>query len=202
MHKKAIYHQLKRRLQNYAQISDEFIALFEQNSEILHVHKKKLLVIPGSIDSHMYFLAKGAFVMAIATKTGEIKTTSFYLDYYNDFINCDDSYNMGMPTVYQVQAIEDSVLLRFNKNFIEGLLETNPSFVKYFLQEFRNTTTMANKIREARIALSSADFLQLLYDQYPYIVERFPAHTIAGFMGITPVWLSKLKNRAVFNKLV
>gem|GEM_PF-2998520 len=197
MYEKEVYLQLKRRLQNYAGISDEFVVLLEQNGEILNIHKKKLLVLPGTVDKHMYFLAKGAFLMSIATKTGETRSTSFYLDHYNDFIVCGDSYYTGTPTMYQVQAVEDSVLVRLNKNFIDGLIETNFSFAKYALQELRNTTTMSDKIRDARIALSSADFLQLLYDQYPYIPERFPAHHIADFMGITAVWLSKLKRRAV-----
>jgi len=197
MHKKAIYLQLKKRIQNYDGLSDDFIDLIEQNSEIVNIHKKKLLVVPGTLDNHMYFLAKGAFLMSIVTKTGETKTTSFCVDHYNDFVLCSDSYYMHTPTIYQVQAVEDSVLVRFNKNFIEGLIATNASFTKYALQELRNTSTMADQIRDARIALSSADFLQLLYEKYPYILERFPAHTIAGFMGISRVWLSNLKKRAV-----
>jgi CRP-like cAMP-binding protein len=190
-----IFDLLQVRLKTAVNADEALINLFEQNGKIIHVHKKQLLVISGTMDDNSYFIAKGAFLMSVVTDKGIAKTTSFYLDHYNDFISCSDTVYLHTPTIYQVMAVEDSVVIRFSRKFINHLLESDHKFLTYFLNERQILSAIVNKIRDARLALSSVEFLDFLYDQYPMIFQRFPSQNIAEFMGITPVWLSNLKRR-------
>jgi CRP-like cAMP-binding protein len=195
MQNQEIFDLLKVRLQTAVDADEALINLFEQNGKIIHVRKKQLLVIPGTMDDNAYFIAKGAFLMSVVTEEGISKTTSFYLDHYNDFISCSDTVYLHTPTIYQVRAIEDSVVIRFSRKFLNHLLAADHRFLAYFLNERQMLSAIVSKIRDARLALSSAEFLDFLYDQYPMIFQRFPSQNIAEFMGITPVWLSNLKRR-------
>ena len=192
-----VYSLLKGRLEQHITLDDGLMESFENNGKIIRIPKKKLLIIPGTRDDSVYFIAKGAFLMAIVTESGESKTTSFFLDHYHDFIMCPDTVYFNTPTIYEVKAVEDAVVIKFTGEFINHLLDSNHALLKYSLQELRRDVAINSIIKDARMALSAAKFLQLLYDQYPLIFQRFPAQSIAEFMGITPVWLSKLRKKAI-----
>jgi CRP-like cAMP-binding protein len=198
MQNEDIYDLLKKRLKTIIHGDEAIMALFEQNGKIMHIHKKQLLIMSGTMDDNVYFIALGAFLMSIVTEDGTARTTSFFLDQYNDFIRCPDSAYLHIPTIYQVSAVEDSIVVRFSRKFIDTLLESHPQFVKYNLTETQRSLAISTQIRDARLALTSAQFLQFLFENYPLIFRRFPAQSIAEYMGITPVWLSNLKRRAVF----
>jgi len=198
MQSEDIYDLLRTRLRAIIQEDEAVMALFEQNGKIMHVHKKQLLIMSGTMDDNVYFIAKGAFLMSIVTDDGSAKTTTFFLDHYNDFIRCPDSAYLHIPTIYQVTAVEDSVIIRFSGKFITTLLDDHPQLARYILVEQQRTLAISTQIRDARLALTSARFLQFLFDHYPLIFQRFPAQSIAEYMGITPVWLSNLKRRALF----
>ena len=163
----------------------------------MHIDRNKFLVQQGEVCRYVYFIAKGAFLMSIVTESGESKTTSFFLDHYHDFIMCPDSVYFNTPTIYEVKAVEDSVVIKFTGEFINHLLDSNHALLRYSLQELRRDVAINSIIKDARLALPAAKFLQLLYDQYPLIFQRFPAQSIAEFMGITPVWLSNLRKKAI-----
>jgi CRP-like cAMP-binding protein len=193
-----IYDLLKTRLKTIMHGDETIMGMFEQNGKILHVHKKQLLVMSGTVDDHLYFIAHGAFLMSIVTEDGTVRTANFFLDHYNNFMLCQDSSYLHMPTIYQVTAVEDSIVIQFSRKFINTLLDSHPLFARYILDELQRTTAISTQIRDARLSLSSAQFLQFLFEHYPVIFQRFPAQSIAEYMGITPVWLSNLKRRAIF----
>jgi len=197
MQDQEVYSLLKERLEHHIILDDGLMASLEKNGKIIHIPKKKLLIIAGSTDDSVYFIAKGAFLMAFVTESGESKTTSFFLDHYNDLIVRPDSIGTDTPTMYEVKAVEDAVVIKFSRQFINHLQDTNHALLKYSFHELRRATAISSIIGDARVALPAAEFLQLLYNQYPLIFKRFPAQSIAEFMGITPVWLSNLRKKAI-----
>jgi len=198
MQNEDIYDLLKSRLKTIIPGDEAVMDLFEQNGQIMHIHKKAFLVRTGTIDDNVYFIAQGAFLMSMVTEDGTAKTTSLFVYHYNDCIRCQDSAYLHVPTCYQVRAVEDSLVMRFSGKFINTLLEDQPQLAKYILVQIQRTSAISTQIRDARQALPSAQFLQFLYERYPLIFQRFPAQSIAEYMGITPVWLSNLKRKAIF----
>jgi CRP-like cAMP-binding protein len=186
---------LTARLKSFAAVNDEMAALFEEHGKVIHVPKKNLLVAAGAVDDSAYFIARGAFMMSVVTDEGVTRATTFFLDHYNDFMRCPDSSYLHLPTIYQLMAVEDSVVIKYNNRFMSDLLDNNHDLLRYWYYELQRANAASNKIRDARLALPAAKFLQMLYNDYPLLFQRFPSQHIAEFIGITPVWLSNLKKR-------
>lgn len=52
-----------------------------------------------------------------------------------------------------------------------------------------------NQLQNHSIGLTSQAFLEWLLEHYSFLFQRFQSKDIANFMGITPTWLSRLKQK-------
>jgi CRP-like cAMP-binding protein len=190
-----MFEKLKSRIEKDSPVDDSLIMTLIDNGQILNIRKGELLVTFGTLDDNVYFVANGGFLMSIITDEGIEKTTMFYLDDYSDLIICMDSYNLQIPTIYQVRAAEDSVVIKFSRKFIRKLLVDDAQFALYYIIELENMLANTSEICDARLSSSALNFLKLLYERYPLFFQHFSSQVIAEFMGITPVWLSNLKRK-------
>ncbi|HPI20504.1 MAG TPA: Crp/Fnr family transcriptional regulator, partial [Candidatus Kapabacteria bacterium] len=88
-----------------------------------------------------------------------------------------------------------SNLISINReNFIK-LQELYPEikigFQKYLFQRFRNYANLFL----SRIKDSPQERYEELIKNHPEILQRIPQHYIASYLGITPVSLSRIRNR-------
>lgn len=190
-----MFEKLKSRIEKDTPVDDSLVMTLIDNGQILNIRKGELLVTFGTLDDNVYFVANGGFLMSIITDEGIEKTTMFYLDDYSDLIICMDSYNLQIPTIYQVRAAEDSFVIKFSRKFIRKLLVDDAQFALYYIIELENMLANTSEICDARLSSSALNFLKLLYERYPLFFQHFTSQVIAEFMGITPVWLSNLKRK-------
>lgn len=155
--------------------------------------KKRILIEAGEICKYTVFVEKGLLRSFKADDKGNEYILQFALsgwwtaDLY--------SFLTNEPTLYNIEALEDSELLMITKPSWDLLLEKVPAFERYFRVLIQN-----NLINTQRRLMSSftetaeEKYLKLLRE-FPDILQRVPQHMIASYLGITRETLSRTRNQ-------
>lgn len=155
--------------------------------------KKRILIEAGEICKYTVFVEKGLLRSFKADDKGNEYILQFALsgwwtaDLY--------SFLTNEPTLYNIEALEDSELLMITKPSWDLLLEKVPAFERYFRVLIQN-----NLINTQRRLMSSftetaeEKYLKLLRE-FPDILQRVPQHMIASYLGITRETLSRTRSQ-------
>jgi len=193
--RQASFHALRKILPVH--IPDTFIEEYISNSEILNVKKNEVLVPCGTLARTVYFIVHGSFLRSVLTPDNDERMTMFQTDSFFSFMVCTDSFLEDERSEYFIRANEDSLVLKTGKDFIRDILDRDVDFLKFYADYVGKIYLVTEKIRNRRLSLNSADYLRWLYANFPFLFKLYPSKSIAGFMGITPVWFSKIKRRII-----
>lgn len=156
------------------------------------IASKFILLNEGEIAKHVHFIKKGC-LREWFNKDGKDITFQFFFEgqpvaSIDSFVNC-------KPSLFTIESIEPSVLLSIGKDDFEGLLETYPAFNdqfhRFIFQRFRNY----GQLFLSRIKDTPQERYKDLLNNHPEIIQRVPQYYIASFLGITPISLSRIRNR-------
>lgn len=175
--------------------NDPFLTAFKEKCRIIEVEKNEILIRYQTDNKKMFFIASGSFTRSIISSRGEEKTIMFHTDSFHEFMKAYDTIYFHQKTNYEVRANEKAVVIVFDYEFLYKEVMINHPLQSYFLQKTEELLTTLDVFRNFQLGLTSEEYLIWLYDNYGFIFLQFPAKNIASFMGITPVWLSKLKTK-------
>lgn len=146
---------------------------------------------PLTVPNEIFFIVRG-LVRVVVTDEAAIDH-SIHFAFENQFI-CDyASFIQQKPSVYSLQALEDTEVVVLPRKVVswgyENLQEGNKLgrliAEYYFIYQ-------DNRIKNM-IALSPKERYDSITDIFPDIHNRVPQHMIASYLGVTPVHLSRLK---------
>jgi CRP-like cAMP-binding protein len=129
-------------------------------------------------------------------KDGEEKTTYFYFE--NHFVGAYISCITKQPSALSIQALSDCTMLVFPYDVMEQLYERSATWQKFgrLIAEY-----LAIGLEDRMVGLLTLSpeerYLELWNSNKRKIVERVPQHYIANYLGVTPVSLSRIRNRAL-----
>ena len=106
-----------------------------------------------------------------------------------------ESWVMGTPSIYNIDAWEHTEMLLVSRAGILDLLNKTP-FIYEMMRQLDERNNIANQRRltssiSATAEKKYADFASC----YPGLVERFPQHVIASYLGMSKDTLSRLKRQ-------
>lgn len=172
-------------------ISDEGMEGLLKNCYPKIFKKQEALSRPGLVPNEIFFINRGILRVIILDKNGTEHTIHFAME--NQFIADYSSFILRQPSLYTLQAIEETEVVVMPRSAIEwgyanlkqgdklGRLIAEFYFI-YQDNRIRNQYARTPKERYDGIA-----------DVFPNIHNRVPQHMIASYLGITPVHLSRLK---------
>lgn len=129
------------------------------------------------------------------TRDGEEKTTYFYFEHA--FVSAYISCITGAPSLVSVEALTDTTLLTFPYARIKELFATSIHWER-FGRLIAEWAMMGLEDRMVGLLTQSPEerYIALLNSNKTKILQRIPQHLIANYLGITPVSLSRIRNRA------
>ncbi len=158
----------------------------------LRVPENTIILHEGDISKNVYFIRKGCLRMWF-NKDGKDVTFQFFFE--NQAVASIESFWNKTPSMVNLEAIESSVLFGINKKNFETLLNEVPGMKDGFLEIALRRMKNYSLLFLSRIKDSPRErYLDLLANN-PHIMERVPQHYIASYLGITPVSLSRIKNK-------
>ena len=176
-------------------IDDEETLAILQNCTIKNVKKDEFLLSADEYCKDTFFVESGLLRQYAIDEKGREHILSFAPE--NWFVTDRESAIFNRPSVYFIQALEDSKVVLLDENFLQMLSEKVENFTDL------NYKLLHNHIRhlQTRISLllsaSAEDRYLEFIKTYPDIVQRVPQTMVASYLGITPESLSRVRKELV-----
>ena len=183
---------LKSKFESYAPISENSWQLIDSIVEFQSVKKGELLLRNGEIAKEIYFICEGALRAFITDSTGNTYNKNIFLE--GDFAGSKASLLQQTPSNFEIEALEDSILININYKKYKELIFKNDDLKNFYISYLENHWVIEKEQREISLVMENATerYLKLL-SKHPDISERIALHHIASHLGITPTQLSRIR---------
>ena len=185
--------RLSKSLKEISGFTDEEIEYFLSFHVRKFIKRKEHILRTGEISCFTSYVVKGCLRRYIIDEHAKEIIVNFALEDY--WIGDLESLILRKPTVYYVQALEDSELLTLTYENYTRLYNDMPKFRIYQDSKTqRNHYMTLKRLSSAKSATPEEKYLRLMEEQ-PQLFLRIPLHNIASYLGIEPESLSRLRKR-------
>ena len=167
---------------------EKFRDLFREKE----IPSKTILLPEGKIATRVHFIKKGC-LREWFNKDGKDITFQFFFE--GQAVASIDSFINNKPSIFTLESIEPSTIISISKENFEQLQRIYPGmkegFQEVMYQRFQNYA----RLFLSRIKDTPRERYEDLIKNHPEIIKRIPQHYIASYLGITPISLSRIKNK-------
>ena len=155
------------------------------------IKKKEIIFRNGDTNTRHYFIEKGLLRMYVIDSAGKEFNILFASE--NQWIG---DLSTPSQTLFFLDAIEKSIVYSISDENLNLLTNDFSSFVKYlklsyiFLQK-RLVSILTNTAEEN---------YEELVQSHPELIQRLPQYHISSYLGVTPVFLSKILSKKAREK--
>jgi len=179
---------------------DRLIPLNKEEKELVtakfhpRLYRKRQYVLQeGDVCTHFYFVVRGCLRMYKIDDKGSTHILQFAAENY--WINDLGSFHGVKPSALNIDALEDTVVLQINRDDIILLYTEAPKFDRIFRVLSENSFVRLQERLLQNISSTAGERYQSFLEVYPHLINRLSQVQIAAFLGITPEFLSRLRNK-------
>lgn len=192
----------KQKLSDYIQrivtLTEEETKTFLDAFQEARIKRRQFIAQPGFIAQHRYFVVQGAFRAYVVGDEGNDHTIAFAIEDW--WITDYNSYIYQQTATLFVAALEDSYALRIDFETEQQLKLQNPHFERIFRVMAERGLAFQQRRVISNLTQSAEERYEQFMSRYAVIVQRLPQYAIASYLGMTPEFLSKIKNNKVRRK--
>jgi len=162
------------------------------------LRKRQYLLQEGDVCKYLAFVAQGLLRTYNIDDKGSEHMSIFgwqgwWLSDFNSFLNAE-------PSVFNIDAIEDSEVLLISLTDYNQLTLTVPLMDRYFRILYQNSlVTKERRLMSSITHTAEEKYLQLLASN-PEMIERIPVTMIASYLGIARETLSRIRKNLAGRK--
>ena len=186
-----MYDILRKYFSDRTQIDEPTFDIIAELFKPLTTKKNEILLMPGQICKHYYFVNKGALRLYTVNEDGQEATR--YFAFEGAFGSALPSLIQQKPAFEFVQTIEKSELLSISREDFFRLVDTVPAVATIYRLILEAGFITAQQRIYGFQGLSALDKLKWLIHYQPKLMTRVSSRMIASYLGITPYTLSRLK---------
>ena len=185
------------RLRNTAHLTDEEIRETLSYFERRCVKRKEYILRAGEVCRVRSYINKGCFRRYMIDEHGKEVIINFGFEEW--WVGDLESFHDHEPSIYFVQALEDSEIFCIDEKNLTLLFEAVPKFRVFDTKKIeRSHYAMLKRLAQMQSASPEEKYLALI-EKYPQVFQRVPLHYIASYLGIEPESLSRLRKRLTQN---
>lgn len=158
----------------------------------LSVAPKTRLLEEGKIADRLYLIKKGCLRLFFCN---EGKDITFQFFFEGDFVASFDSLYKRQPSLFSLESIEPTEGLAVKREDFFSLVEQHPALRIMYEEKLIDRFRAYQQLFLSRIKNTPQQRYEELLKEHPHIIQRVPQHYIASYLGITPVSLSRIRNR-------
>ena len=156
-------------------------------------YKKKTVIIEvGEVANEVFFVVKGCLRL-FCWKDGAELSTYFFTE--NMFAGTYDSFISRKPTRIAMETLEDTTVLALSHQSLDELYEVFPKMNEFIRKSIEQRFVLLHDLFTSYLLNSPEERYIKLLSENPDLLNRVPQHLIASFLGVTPVSLSRIRNR-------
>ena len=181
---------LKAYLAKIYPLTEEELAALTANWQPLTLKRKVVLTAAGETERYLYFVLDGvqrAFYLGEGNKEATIVFT-----YAPSFSGVADSFLTQTPSLYFLETLTASRLLRIHYDEVTALMEKYPAVQKLF---FKASAFALKGALERHIELqcfTNEEKFRTLFRRSPHLLNLVPHKYLASYLGIDATNFSKL----------
>lgn len=159
------------------------------------VKRKQYILQEGDICKHFIYVVEGCFKTYGVDNSGTEHNLAFTVE--DDWLTDIDSLHKERPSKLFIEAIEPSTILQLSKGDLWYLYTNYPKFDRNFRVIIEDKfIELQNRLLQT-FSTSAYERYESFLEQYPHLSNRLPNTQIASYLGITPEFLSKIRNERV-----
>jgi len=157
--------------------------------------KRQYVLQEGDVCNHFNFVIRGCLRMYKVDEKGNTHIVQFASE--NWWLTNIGSFHERKPSELNIDALEDTMVLQISYDNLIALYIQVAKFDRIFRVLIENSfVTLQNRLLQ-NISSTAEDRYNSFIEVYPHLSNRLPQTQIASFLGITPEFLSRLRNRRV-----
>lgn len=157
--------------------------------------KHQFLLQEGEVCKFAGFVVKGAFKQYTIDKTGKENILGLYIE--NWWVGDRESFMIGTPSPYFIDAFEDVEMLMVNREDFIHKLSGQPFFNEMIKVLTEKQSFNLMKRLQAAQTLTAEERYEDFRSRFPEFIQRFPQHIIASYLGMTKETLSRIRAASV-----
>jgi len=162
---------------------------FQHYFKEINIPAKTLLLKEGETSKNIYFVKKGCLRLWF-NNYGKDITFQFFVE------NQAVSTILGRkPSLFNLESIEPSLIVTVRIQDFKTFLQEFPDLKDGFLQIVLQRLEDYSLLFLSRIKDNPQKRYRDLIENNPGLIKRIPQHYIASYLGITPVSLSRIRNK-------
>ena len=157
--------------------------------KLISLPRNKHLLKKGGHTNSYFFVRKGALRVYFESKGNE---ATAWFAFENDFFADLGSLKSGLPSQYNIQALESCELCYIDSNMMEQLYEKYPKMEKFGRLTWEHA--FVNVVKGfISLQTMTAKERYLMALKNPNLMQRVPLQYLASFLGMTKTSLSRLR---------
>jgi CRP-like cAMP-binding protein len=186
-------------IRKYVDLSGEEETLLLSVLRIRKYRKGQFVVQQGDICRYENFVLQGCLKTFYTDDTGQEHIIMLAIE--NWWTSDLGSFLTRQPADFNVQCIEDSLLVQLTYESFEQLYKTVPQMERLSRIILQKAFVASQKRLVNNFSMPARDRYLLFRSQYPQIEQRVPQYMIASYLGITREFLSKIRNQLIVEQL-
>ncbi len=160
--------------------------------EHLSVPAKTVLLEEGKVADRLYFIHKGCLRLYFYNEGTDV-TFQFFFE--NDIVASFDSMYYQRPSSFCLESIEPTEVSVIKKDDFYRQIEESGEARKVYEEKLIERFHTYQQLFLDHIKYTPQQRYEKLLKEERHIIQRVPQHYIASYLGITPVSLSRIRNR-------
>lgn len=185
--------QLRQQIDQFTTLSDDEWTKLVPHLTVVSLKKQQAFAQQGLVADRIGMVLDGA-LRQFYTKDGDERTTYFFFEHQltGAYMSC----VTGRPSPVTIEALMPTTCVSFPYAVLHDLFDTCSGWQRFgrLLAEY---LMVALEERMVSLLLLSPEerYLALLEGPHKELLQRVPQHYIASYLGITPVSMSRIRNR-------
>lgn len=180
-------------IEKYVVLTQPQKLLIRENVRERRVNKGQFVLHEGAVCKATAFVNEGSLRTFYTDLNGQEHIVQFAIEGW--WISDLNSFIMQVPATFNVQAIEDSLLLELPFENLEKLYNEVPPLERYFRIVTQRAFIAFQQRAIQNISMTAEDRYRSFQEKFPKLELRIPQKLVASYLGVSAEFLSKIKKK-------
>lgn len=157
--------------------------------------KRQYILQEGDVCKQMNFVVRGCLRMFAIDDKGNTHILQFAAE--NWWITDISSFYERKNSKLNIDALEDTMVLQISFENLTSLYNEAPKFNRIFRVLIENSHVALQKRLLQNISSTAEERYLSFIQTYPQLSNRIPQTQIASYLGITPEFVSRIRNNQI-----
>jgi len=176
-------------------VSKEDFNIIAAVCQVKKLRKRQYLLQEGDVWKYNAFVTKGCLRTYTLNDKGNEHIINFAVEKW--WTGDRESLTSGEPSIFNIDALEDSVVILIPKNNFDLLCQEIPAFNDMVNKILQKSFIAAQNRIHSFISLTAEEKYNKFLEKFPHLTMRISQGMIASYLGITPETLSRLRKQSV-----